>query len=280
MTGKLSRLGAFVMITGLFFCPAIGAVARPSDETVAGGQPKQEGGAGPRSTLFVRSNLAAWVNQSANPDRITRVRDPSGSADTALKFTAFNSDIAPLTPTDNPRAQLLTRAPDSPFWESYEVYLPKSFPLSHTYDNKPWNQGNFVGLGSPFYGAPWSGSPSTGLGIFNGRFRWQTNIHAPAGSKILWQRTATRGRWTRFTWHIVPSTHGFAELYVDDRPARVTYNGKTQDGVDIPVIDATDYLGPWASQLAVYYAHNQFPKLTIYFKAFAIGLSQAAAEMR
>jgi hypothetical protein len=249
--------------------PDSGALVRLSSSPTKGG------------VLFNGSTLSPWVNQSAAPNRATVVKDPSGGRGTALKLTALNSDIAPLTPTSNPRAQLLSPnvvSANVPFWESYEVYLPSKFPLSRTYANTPATYSNFVQLGSPFYGAPWAGPPSTGLYIINGRFRWESNIYAPSGSRILWQMPAPRRRWLRVTWHIVPAVRGFAELYINDRPVHVRYRGVSQNGVDIPVIDATNYQGPWVSQLSVYYRHNQFPRLTIYFRDFRIAASRRVAE--
>ena len=45
----------------------------------------------------------------------------------------------------------------------------------------------------------------------------------------------------------------------------------------MPVIDQTDGNGPWFSQLSVYFKHNAFPEVTLYFKDFRIGTTEAAA---
>lgn len=229
----------------------------------------------PGSVLFDGSQPSSWLNQSAASNRVQVLPDPDGASDSALQFTARNSDVAPLTPTDNPRAQLVSPtnilAEGEQFWESYEIYLPSSFPTAETYNG-------WLALGSPFYGPPWNGSPSVELGIVNGQWRWATNAYAPVPYTIIWQQPIVLGEWVRFTWHIIPSANGFAELYVNGQPLVVSYNGQTGEGVNLPVIDTTDYEGPWASQLSVYYSLNTFAAVTIYFKNFKIGTSQAAAE--
>jgi hypothetical protein len=228
------------------------------------------------TVLFNGSSKKSWaLDQSATSTRVQDVADPAGVAGTALRFTAYNADIAPLTPTLNPRAQLLTPAnivkANQPFWESYEVYLPATFPVAGTY-------GGWLGLGSPFYGPPFAGTPSTGMAIDSGDFRWQANAYAAKPWQILWQTPVTLAKWIRFTWYIKPSASGFAELYVNDQPVSVTYAGLTQNGANLPVIDPTDNVGPWASQLQVYYQANMLTSATIYFKNFKIATTQLAAE--
>jgi hypothetical protein len=218
---------------------------------------------------------ATWIDQSASASRIEPVPDPAGGGGMALRFTADNGDVAPLTPTDNPRAQLVTPTnivtAGQPFWESYEVFLPSDFPVAQT-------DGGWVALGSPFYGAPYEGSPSVGLEITGGRFRWTTDAHAQVHGQILWQSPVILGRWVRFTWYIVPARDGFAELSVGGRAVSVTYEGRTGYGAHIPVIDAGNARGPWSSQLSVYYRRDEFSSATIYFRRFAIGTTRAAAE--
>lgn len=237
----------------------------------------------PNGTVwFDGSSVRPWAFQAAARNRITEVRDPLAARGGALRFDARNSDVAPLTPTANPRAQLIT--PDNiirrdvPFWESYEVLVPLGFPLARTDNDTAATREHFLSLGSPIYGPPWNGTPSLSLHILKGSFVWMTNVHAPAGSKILWQERVRENRWIRFTWHVIPSSHGFAELYVNDKPVIVTYGGKTQEGVDLPVLDESNATGPWVSQLSVYYDLGQFAHITLFFKNFAVGATQRAVE--
>src|ERR1700727_1741465 len=86
--------------------------------------------------LFNGANKSAWTDQSATSTRVQRVSNPSNGFGTALRFQAYNGDVFPLTPTSNPRAQLVTYLPVSvggQFWESFEVYLPTNFPVGETH---------------------------------------------------------------------------------------------------------------------------------------------------
>jgi Polysaccharide lyase len=227
--------------------------------------------------LFNGSQKSAWQDQSASPTRVQQVPDPAGGPAIVMRFTSYNSDVWPLTPTGNPRAQLITPNnilhENQPFWESYEVYLPPTFPTAQTYGTS-----TFVALGSPFFGAPWNGSPSTGLVIRNGAFQWNTDRNAFEPNDVLWTTPVVTGEWLRFTWHILPSSQGYAGLYFNDEPVMVTVNRSQLDGLNLNVIDPSDYEGPWTSQLSVYYGLNQFSQLTIYYKNFKIATTQAAAE--
>jgi Polysaccharide lyase len=227
------------------------------------------------TVLFRGGGLSGWHSQSASATRVIKVADPSGTSDAALKFTAYNGDVYPKTPSKNPRAQLITSigivTAGVPFWESYQVYLPASFPTAKT-------DGSWIALGSPFYGRPFAGPPSVNMEIEDGDFRWRTNSHSQVPGQILWRMPVETKKWIRFTWYVVPATDGYVELYVNDKPVRVHYNGHTGYGANIPVIDASNYIGPWFSQLSVYMALNEFSEVTMYFKNFAIATTQAAAE--
>ena len=45
----------------------------------------------------------------------------------------------------------------------------------------------------------------------------------------------------------------------------------------MPVLDPANYRGPWVSQLSVYYKHNTFPQVTVYFRDFRIATTEALA---
>jgi hypothetical protein len=241
------------------------------------------------SVLFDGSNPDAWTQQVATPSRIASPDQTEGSllqsaaaaspgtdnASSAFSLTANNADIYPLTPTDNPRAQLITPtnivSAGSNFWESYEVYVPTNFPLALTYQG-------WVTIGSPFYGAPFTATPPVNLMIMNGMWHWATDHYAPGGAHLLWSQPVAVGQWTRFTWHIIASQDGFAELYINGNPVTVTYKGESTQGFNFPVIDPVDDAGPWFSQLAVYMQANIFPSLTLYFNDFKIATTQSAAQ--
>jgi hypothetical protein len=224
--------------------------------------------------LFSGALKSSWFDQSAAANRVQDVPAPAGGAGEALRLQAFNSDVSPLTPTNNPRAQLTTPLnvrPGGQFWESFEVYVPNNFPVSETY--RGW-----LALGSPAYGAPWAGSPSTGLLITDGEFRFQRNGYAADPWQIAWQKPLVLGQWTRFTWHIGLSKDGFVQLFMNGKPQLLADGAASSTTLDMPVIDATDSKGPWIAQLSVYYKRNEFRDVTLYFRDFKIATTQALAQ--
>ena len=222
--------------------------------------------------LFNGSNKSAWFDQSATSTRIRRVSNPAGTG-TALRFQTYNQDVFPLTPTSNPRAQLVAPLPISvgdQFWESYEVYLPRSFPVAATYHG-------WLALGSPAYGAPWAGSPPVELAINDGHFRFQRDGYAAYPWQIAWQAPLVLGRWVRFTWHVQLSRTGFVQLYMDNQPLELSNGSSASTTLFMPVLDPSDDRGPWVSTLQVYYRHDEFPQVTVYFRDFRIARTEALA---
>lgn len=156
------------------------------------------------------SRLAAWTSQSA-PDDVSgpRCREVVVDGKTWIELGCFDSDVYPLTPNSNPRAQLVS--PElivSP--EGYNLTLtlhvpPTSLPDSWANDGYHW-----VELVQPFYGPPWAGSPPVrlvtmdglrlGVREADGPIRWATDALAPQWRGIDWQfsfswnqRTAAAG---------------------------------------------------------------------------------------
>ena len=227
--------------------------------------------------LFDGSTVSAWRYQAAAADRVTSVPDPDGAGDSALRFTAYDGDVYPLTPTDNPRAQLITPSNiityGQAFWESYEVYVPPSFPVAQTH-------GGWLGLGSPLYGAPFTAEPTTGISLIDGQIRFQLNRLAPQPYQIEWQEPIVTGTWIRITWHILPSMAGYTQLFVNDQPVSLPlpYGVGSSTTLPMSTIDAGSSNGPWYSQLSVYYKAGEYTQATLYFKGFKIGTTQAAVE--
>ena len=226
--------------------------------------------------LFNGTNKNAWQDQSATKTRVRKVWNPDGGPGSALRFQAFNADVFPLTPTANPRAQLVTPLRvrvGGQFWESYEVYLPANFPVAATRDG-------WVALGSPAYGPPEYGTPPVSLSIEDGNFRFQRDGYAAQPWQIAWQAPLIVGQWVRFTWHVKLSQHGFVQLWMNDQPIELANpgTGTSSTTLNMPVIDPGNARGPWFSQLSVYMKHNSFRSVTAYFRGFRIATTQALAE--
>ena len=88
----------------------------------------------------------------------------------AQQFTTYNTDVAPLTPTVNPRSQLYTPVA-VPVWASSTGRASRSTsPQTLTLPTKRW-----ISLESAVYGAPFRGTPPATISINDGAFRFQRN---------------------------------------------------------------------------------------------------------
>ncbi len=223
--------------------------------------------------LFNGANKTAWTDQSATSTRVRRVPNPSNGSGGALRFQAYNGDVFPLTPTTNPRAQLVTPLPvraGGQFWESFEVYLPSNFPLAGT-------RHSWIALGSPAFGPPWTGTPPVALSIVDGNYRFQRDGYGSHPWQIAWQTPVLLGQWVRFTWHVLLSQSGLVQLWMNNQQVELADGATSSDTLSMPVLDPGNYRGPWFSQLSVYYKHNAFPQVTVYFRDFRIATTEALA---
>jgi hypothetical protein len=225
--------------------------------------------------IFDGSDPSSWINQSAFANRTQLVQDPDGGSDDVIRMTADNSDVAPLTPTANPRAQLVSPddllVPGMQIWESFDIYLPTDFPVSDSYNG-------WLALGSPFFGSPYSNTPPEQISIQNGNFEFERNENAPSPWEAAWTMPLVLGRWVRFTWHLDLATGGWAQLYVNDQLQTLNQLGSGYTTLPMDVEDSTNDGGAWAAQLSAYYKLNEYSSVTIYYKDFKIATTQAAAE--
>jgi hypothetical protein len=215
-----------------------------------------------------------WLNQSATPGRVQLVPDPDGAGNTVQQFTTYNTDVAPLTPTMNPRSQLVTPEtllkPGNTYWQSFEVYIPKSFTLV---PGAGW-----VSLETGAFGYPYAGSPPLELSIENGDFRFQRNGFAPTPWQIAWATPVVKGQWYRFTWHFLFSATGWVELYVNDVQQKLKSGTTTYTQMPMSLIDKSDAKGPWISDEQLYYQLGMYQSTSVYFKNFKMASTQAVAE--
>ncbi|HEX4731148.1 MAG TPA: hypothetical protein VH299_07750, partial [Solirubrobacterales bacterium] len=77
--------------------------------------------------LFSGTRISSFAMNQSAPGAISEVANPTGGKATALQMTVANSDVYPITPTDNPRAQLLSPNlfnPGDEFWWHSKFFLP------------------------------------------------------------------------------------------------------------------------------------------------------------
>lgn len=220
-------------------------------------EPKPEPTPGPipvvKPDLFYGDQISdfAEVIQAA-PGRITEVPDPLSSGQKVIAMTVNDSDVAPLTPTNNPRAQLQTNRiikPGMEFYIATEILFPSNFP---SFDN--WMTLLSV------YGAPYGGSGSFHIASYGKTLQWEEHWEGPP---------LVRGRWMPLLMHGLFEYDGWGEVEIDGHPsgkinAPIRQRG-VNDGADNDV------------RLEQYRSHGMIPgSATLYFKPLLIGTTRAS----
>jgi hypothetical protein len=150
----------------------------------------------------------AWF-QGAYPDRITIQTDTPRQGAKYARFTAFNDDVYPLTPNNDPRAQLVSPRylfPGTERWIQWSTRFPASFPeVPHT--------GWLVFF--QMHGPPYVGSPTVGFGCSGNRINLERNITYDFDTP--WSAPLVRGTWQDFILHIglAQDSTGFIELWLN-----------------------------------------------------------------
>lgn len=216
------------------------------------------------------------VAQSA-PGAITEVPDPAGSGETVFKMTVSDNDGYPVTPTADPRAELISpfaiEAGDE-FWWSAKFFLPAEFPSSPP---------GFVTLLQVF-GPPANGSPPFHIEASGGVLKWQRN--AAYGWDVPWQMPEIRNQWVEVMVHERFATDGFVEMWVDGQ--QVTFFGSgayNPSGVapttrlEMATLESSNDGAPNAVFLQQYRKKGMYPSLTVYQGPLLIGLTRRAVEI-
>jgi hypothetical protein len=118
----------------------------------------------------------------------------------AVRLKAENTDVAPCTPTVNPRSQLGS-APimedGTEVYETWSMYVPTSFP---DVPSEPTPTGNPFLVTQQDFGSPFSGSPPLGFGIHDvGDDGDVIDLRIDDGrGTSIWRTPLERGRWYRF----------------------------------------------------------------------------------
>ena len=198
----------------------------------------------------------------AAPGAIADVYDPAGSGESVLRLRVRNGDVAPLTPTANPRAQLLSPPliePGDEFWLATKFFLPRDLP----------RVSGWMSLVS-VYGAPFDGPSPWQIKVEGDELVWQRN--GSYGWDIPWRMPLAKGRWVSLLLHERFARDGWVEMWIDGRPAhffgRGSYNPSRHSPtrrLRMATVDASNGRGPNAAKIMQYREAGMFRSGTVYF---------------
>jgi hypothetical protein len=236
------------------------------------------GSEGTTSPLFFSAHSLSqfWRNQSA-PGAVKEVADPAGSGERVFQLTVNNADVYPITPTENPRAELISN-PDitsgDEFWANMKFYLPSDFPSSVP----SW----LTVLEGPC-GAPYGGTPPWTIEVSGTHLVWQRN--ATYNWDIPWQVNLVRGSWVHVMLHERFATDGWIEMWIDGKQITFfpggTYNPNREPArtkMPMQTMDEGTNIGPDAFHVMNYRKLGMFESTTVLQGPLQIGATRASVE--
>jgi len=200
----------------------------------------------------------------------------------AVSMHVLNTDVAPCTSTENPRAQLQSKLdllkPGQEVWEAWSMYLPTNFPTSGC-NVKPGCNPYF--LFQEDYAPPWDGgSPQIGWDVLS--LSGTDTFTMARGPQYGLDRPAhaakVTGKWVDFLVHKklanTVSGGGFVEAWIDKVP--ITFSGGATR-LNMQTMHTTQSaLGFF---LASYRAVNMWDAADVYFDGARVGTTRAIVEL-
>jgi hypothetical protein len=204
------------------------------------------------------------------PNAVTEVPDPLGSGQTVLKMTVSDDDVAPITPTENPRAQALS--PDliesgDEIWLKTKFLLPQDFPSVKTW----------MSLVS-IYGPPFNASSPWQIEVVDDRLQWTRN--RTYGFDVPWEAPLRKGVWITVLTHERFASDGWVEMWIDGQPVTFFSGTYNPDGhpattkLEMETMDASNNQGANAAKIMQYRQVNQFDTGTLYFGPLLLGTTR------
>jgi hypothetical protein len=185
-------------------------------------------------------------------------------------MTVKDTDVYPITPTGDPRAQLLSPEifeSGDEFWWNSEFLLPSSFPSSVP---------GWVTLLEGPYGEPFDGTPPWHIEANGEHLQWSRN--STYDWDVPWQMPLVRGRWVHFLVHERFASDGWVEMWVDGQPitffAGGTYNPHNEAPtarLHMQTLDASNAGGPNFAVIQSYRKKGMFESVTVYQGPMRIG---------
>jgi hypothetical protein len=150
----------------------------------------------------------AWL-LAADTDRVTVRTDTPRQGLRYARFTAQDDDVYPVTPTENPRAQVTTSRllfPGMERWFTWSTRFPSSLPVVPPDGWLVFWQ---------WHGYPYVGSPSVGFGVLGDVVNIERN--QSYGYDEIWRAPLVRDAWQDFILRVnfAQDDTGFIELWLN-----------------------------------------------------------------
>jgi hypothetical protein len=244
----------------------------PPAETGAPGEPPGAPGEVP---FFAGRKIDDFDLIQEAPNAITEVPDPLGSGEKVLKMTVGDGDVAPITPTDNPRAQALSPAeiePGQELWLETKFLVPEGFP----------NVTGWMSLIS-IYGPPFQSSSPWQVEVIGNHLQWTRN--RTYGFDVPWEAPLPESSWVTVLLHERFASDGFVEMWIDGQPV-VFFSGNGSNPshhaattkLEMETADSSNDEGANAAKIMQYREEGMFETATVYFGPLLLGGTRAAVE--
>jgi hypothetical protein len=192
-----------------------------------------------------------------------------------MQMTVDNSDVYPITPTADPRAQLLSPdifEPGDEYWWNSEFLLPSSFPASTP---------SWVTLLEGPYGEPFDGTPPWHIEVNGNHLRWSRN--GTYNWDIPWEAPLIRGSWVHVLVHGKFDRQGWIEMWVNGQQITFFSGGTSNPNgeaatkrLNMATMDSSNDARTNFAVIQSYRELGIFDSLTIYQGPMRIGETRAS----
>ncbi len=217
-----------------------------------------------------------WINHSAS-GAVSEASNPAGGSEKVIKMTVSDKDVYPITPTENPRAELLSPALIT---AGKEVWLKTKFFIPTDYPTVP--NGGWVSLVS-FYGAPFEGASPWRVELCGNTIQWERN--GTYGYDVPWQTPLEKGRWYTVLTHELFAKNGFVEMWINGQKISFFSSGgynphriAPTEKLAMATMDSSNDEGANSAKIMQYRKLGMFNSGTIYFGPLELGETHASVE--
>jgi hypothetical protein len=227
------------------------------------------------SPLFAGSSVRAFPTNHSAPGAISEITDPLGGGSKVIQMTVSNKDVYPITPTENPRAELTSQPVVA---AGQEIWLHTKFLVPADYPTVP--NGGWVSLVS-FYGAPFNGPSPFHLEIDGDQLQWQRN--GTYGFDVPYKSTLIKGQWNDVLVHEKFAEQGFLELWINGQQISFYTSGGYNPSrhaattkLEMATMDSSNNGGPNSAKIMQYRQLGMFETGTIFFSGLQVGASRTS----